>query len=71
MRISVIGAGYVGLVLGTCMADAGFEVTHLYGLTETYGPAVVNEWKAEWNGLDGAGRAARQARPGGRLHSGQ
>ncbi|HMB46971.1 MAG TPA: AMP-binding protein, partial [Afifellaceae bacterium] len=39
------------------MAEAGFEVTHLYGLTETYGPAVVNEWKAEWNGLDGAGRA--------------
>ena len=27
------------------MRDAGFEVTHLYGLTETYGPAVVNEWK--------------------------
>jgi fatty-acyl-CoA synthase len=26
------------------MADAGFAVTHLYGLTETYGPAVVNEW---------------------------
>jgi fatty-acyl-CoA synthase len=25
------------------MADAGFAVTHLYGLTETYGPAVVNE----------------------------
>ncbi|HSM42785.1 MAG TPA: acyl-CoA synthetase [Afifellaceae bacterium] len=46
------------------MADAGFEVTHLYGLTETYGPAVVNEWKAEWDGLDGAGRAARKARQG-------
>jgi fatty-acyl-CoA synthase len=46
------------------MADAGFEVTHLYGLTETYGPAVVNEWKAEWDALDGGGRAARKARQG-------
>ena len=46
------------------MAEAGFEVTHLYGLTETYGPAVVNEWKSEWDELDGAGRAARKARQG-------
>ena len=34
------------------MADAGFAVTHLYGLTETYGPAVVNEWHGEWDALD-------------------
>ena len=40
------------------MAAAGFSVTHVYGLTETYGPAVVNEWKA------GMGRARRR-RPGG------
>jgi fatty-acyl-CoA synthase len=46
------------------MADAGFAVTHLYGLTETYGPAVVNEWHAEWDGLDKAGRAGRKARQG-------
>jgi fatty-acyl-CoA synthase len=46
------------------MADAGFAVTHLYGLTETYGPAVVNEWRAEWNGLDRAGQAGRKARQG-------
>ncbi len=46
------------------MADAGFEVTHLYGLTETYGPAVVNEWKSEWDTLDGAGRAKKKARQG-------
>ena len=31
------------------MGEAGFNVTHLYGLTETYGPAVVNDWKAEWS----------------------
>jgi fatty-acyl-CoA synthase len=46
------------------MRDAGFEVTHLYGLTETYGPAVVNEWKEDWDGLDGPARAAQTARQG-------
>jgi len=46
------------------MADAGFEVTHVYGLTEVYGPAVVNEWKAEWDALPGPARAARKARQG-------
>ncbi|TIP22808.1 MAG: acyl-CoA synthetase [Mesorhizobium sp.] len=46
------------------MADAGFAVTHLYGLTETYGPAVVNEWHGEWDGLDKGLRVARKARQG-------
>jgi len=46
------------------MADAGFEVVHVYGLTEVYGPAVVNEWHGAWNRLDGAGRAAKKARQG-------
>ncbi len=46
------------------MADAGFHVTHLYGLTETYGPAVVNEWHADWDLLDKANKAARKARQG-------
>ncbi|WP_378947487.1 acyl-CoA synthetase [Mesorhizobium sp. ANAO-SY3R2] len=46
------------------MADAGFAVTHLYGLTETYGPAVVNEWHGEWDGLDKDARTARKARQG-------
>ena len=46
------------------MADAGFSVTHLYGLTETYGPAVVNEWHAEWDGLDKGTRTSKKARQG-------
>ena len=46
------------------MREAGFNVTHLYGLTETYGPAVVNDWKAEWDELDGAGQARMKARQG-------
>ena len=51
------------------MAEAGFNVTHLYGLTETYGPAVVNDWKDEWQALPGPQRAAKKARQGVRYHA--
>jgi fatty-acyl-CoA synthase len=51
------------------MAEAGFNVTHLYGLTETYGPAVVNDWKVEWDELDGPQRATKKARQGVRYHA--
>ena len=46
------------------MKDAGFNVTHLYGLTEVYGPAVVNEWKREWDARPAAEQAALKARQG-------
>ena len=46
------------------MADAGFAVTHLYGLTETYGPAVVNEWHSDWDHLEKGPRTAKKARQG-------
>ena len=46
------------------MAEAGFNVTHVYGLTETYGPAVVNEWHDAWDALNRAGRAEKKARQG-------
>lgn len=46
------------------MSDAGFMVTHVYGLTEVYGPAVVNVWKEEWDHLDRSERAVKQARQG-------
>jgi len=46
------------------MAENGFNVTHLYGLTETYGPSVVNDWKSEWDALDAPNQAARKARQG-------
>jgi fatty-acyl-CoA synthase len=46
------------------MADAGFNVTHVYGLTEVYGPAVVNEWQAQWDGLAPGTRAQLKARQG-------
>jgi len=46
------------------MGEAGFNVTHLYGLTETYGPAVVNDWRADWDNLEASERATRKARQG-------
>jgi fatty-acyl-CoA synthase len=46
------------------MAEAGFNVTHLYGLTETYGPAVVNDWKEDWSRLASPQQAALKARQG-------
>jgi 3-(methylthio)propionyl---CoA ligase len=46
------------------MEGAGFRVTHVYGLTETYGPAVVNEWQSAWDALPSDRRAAMKARQG-------
>ncbi len=42
----------------------GFKITHVYGLTETYGPAVVCEWHDEWDALPSAERARLKARQG-------
>lgn len=33
------------------MAQNGFEITHVYGLTETYGPATLCDWNPDWNQL--------------------
>ena len=46
------------------MKAAGFNVTHLYGLTETYGPAAINDWHREWNALASSEQAAKKARQG-------
>jgi fatty-acyl-CoA synthase len=46
------------------MEAQGFRITHVYGLTETYGPAVVNAWHDEWDALDLNERAALKARQG-------
>ncbi|PKQ06779.1 MAG: acyl-CoA synthetase [Alphaproteobacteria bacterium HGW-Alphaproteobacteria-11] len=42
----------------------GFNVIHVYGLTETYGPAVVNAWHDEWDLLETDKRAEVKARQG-------
>ena len=51
------------------MGEAGFNVTHLYGLTEVYGPAVVNDWHSEWDVLPSAQKATLKARQGVRYHA--
>jgi fatty-acyl-CoA synthase len=46
------------------MQQQGFDVTHIYGLTETYGPSVINDWHRDWDDLEGAAYAQKKARQG-------
>lgn len=46
------------------MNDLGLQVTHLYGLTETFGPLAINDWHPEWNARPLPERAALLARQG-------
>jgi fatty-acyl-CoA synthase len=46
------------------MEAQGFRVTHVYGLTETYGPAVVSVWDPAWDALPADQRAAKKSRQG-------
>jgi fatty-acyl-CoA synthase len=46
------------------MAEQGFDVTHVYGLTEVYGPAVACAWHADWSDLPMAEQAALKSRQG-------
>ena len=50
------------------MEKLGFDLTHVYGLTEIYGPAAVCVKHDEWNALDIGERAALNARQGVRYH---
>ncbi len=46
------------------MESMGFRVTHLYGLTESYGPSTLCAWQEEWAGLDLNARSVLMARQG-------
>ncbi len=46
------------------MERMGFHITHVYGLTEVYGPAVVCEWHDAWNRETTAEQARLKARQG-------
>jgi fatty-acyl-CoA synthase len=46
------------------MAELGFHITHVYGLTEVYGPAVICAWRDEWDKLPAPERARLKARQG-------
>ena len=52
----------------TQMQRMGFHVTHVYGLTETYGPAVMCAWHDEWDDLPIEEQAAMKSRQGVRCH---
>ena len=47
-----------------CRDKLGFDVTHVYGLTETYGPVTVCAWQDEWDALPAPEQAAIKARQG-------
>lgn len=63
VKAMVAGAAPPAAVIAG-MEAMGWEVTHVYGLTECYGPTVVNVWHDRWNGLDLGQKAAIKARQG-------
>ena len=63
VRIATGGAPPTPALLAR-MAELGIEMTHLYGLTETYGPSVICDWRGEWNYLPVADQARLKARQG-------
>ena len=63
VQVSTGGAPPSPTLLGR-MADLNLEVTHLYGLTETFGPVMVNVWQPEWDSLPRADVDRLKARQG-------
>ncbi len=52
----------------SAMEEQGFRVTHVYGLTETYGPAVICAWNEDWEDLPLDQRIEKKSRQGVRYH---
>jgi fatty-acyl-CoA synthase len=50
------------------MVEMGFDITHVYGLTEVYGPATVCAKQEDWSELSLAEQAQKNARQGVRYH---
>jgi fatty-acyl-CoA synthase len=63
VEIATGGAAPPSAVIEAMEAN-GFRVTHLYGLTETYGPATVCAWQEGWVDLSDRQRTERMARQG-------
>jgi fatty-acyl-CoA synthase len=63
IKVGTAGAAPPAAVIAG-MEQLGFHVTHLYGLTETYGPAVVCAWHDEWDALPLPERAKLKSRQG-------
>lgn len=67
VKCMTAGAAPPAAVLAA-MEKMGFDVTHVYGLTEVYGPAVVCDWHEAWDSLPLPEKAAMKARQGVRYH---
>lgn len=63
ITVAVGGAPPTPALLERCAA-LGLHVTHLYGLTESFGPAVICDWRSEWDARPPAEQAALRARQG-------
>ena len=63
VKVLTAGAAPPAAVI-QAMEALDFRVTHVYGLTETYGPSVVCEWKSEWDEQEPAARAKLKSRQG-------
>ena len=63
VKAMVAGAAPPAAVIAG-MERMGWEVTHVYGLTEVYGPTMLNVWHAKWDGLDLDEKATIKARQG-------
>jgi fatty-acyl-CoA synthase len=76
MRRGVAGRGIAMMTAGAAppaaviegMEKLGFRITHVYGLTETYGPATVCAWHDEWDALPQQEKSAHKARQGVTYH---
>jgi acyl-CoA synthetase (AMP-forming)/AMP-acid ligase II len=63
VRVATGGAPPTPAILQR-MTELGMDMTHLYGLTETFGPAAICEWRSEWSGLAIEEQARIKARQG-------
>lgn len=63
VAVAVGGAPPAPTLLERC-AELGIDITHLYGLTETFGPIVICDWRSEWNSLPIDEQMTRRARQG-------
>lgn len=67
VKVTTAGAAPPASVISG-VEKLGIEVTHVYGLTEVYGPVTVCAWREEWDELPIEARAKIKARQGVRYH---
>ena len=63
VKVMTAGSAPPAAVIGG-MEELGIDVTHVYGLTECYGPTVVSVWHPKWDHVSMAEKAALKARQG-------